>query len=183
MARVKALSKSHRILVDLLATPTAPFAEHVVLERIKRFCAKRKGVTARQDTAGNLFVRVKQGKRRVARPVCITAHLDHPGFVTDKMTGPRRLCAFWRGGVPTEYFVGAKVRFYVDGAWVKGTVRSVKTVTRLGRERVDTASVEVNREVPSGSIGMWDFPDPVIRDKKIYARGCDDLAGAGAMLA
>ncbi len=183
MARSKALSKSHRILVDLLATPTAPFAEHYVLERIERFCAKRKNVTAKRDAVGNLLVRVNKGKRRVARPVCITAHLDHPGFVVDKMTGPRRLRAFWRGGVPTEYFVGAKVRFYVDGVWVKGTVRSVKTVTRLGRERVDTAGIEVKCKVPPTSIGMWDFPDAVIRNKKIYARGCDDLAGAAAMLA
>jgi len=183
MEGVRTLTRSRRILHDLLATPTAPFAEHLVLERIERFCAKRDGVTAKRDAVGNLLVRVRLGRRTVARPVCITAHLDHPGFIADKMTGKSRLRAWWRGGVPKEYFVGAKVRFYVDGQWTKAIVRSVKTVKRLGRERVDTALLDVKREVPSGSIGMWDFPDPTIRNDRIYARGCDDLAGAAGMLA
>jgi len=177
------LSRPRRILSDLLATPTAPFAEHLVLERIERFCDRREGVTAKRDAVGNLLVHVRRGKRKIARPVAITAHLDHPGFVADAMTGKKRLRAFWRGGVPKEYFVGGKVRFYVDGKWVKGTIRSIKTVKLLGRERVDTVAVDVPGEIPSGSIGMWDFPDPTIRNDRIYARGCDDLAGAGAMLA
>jgi len=33
-----------------------------------------------------------------------------------------------------------------------------------------------------GSPGMWDFPDPQIRGQRIYARGCDDIAGAAAIL-
>lgn len=29
---------------------------------------------------------------------------------------------------------------------------------------------------------MWDFPDPRVRGNQIHARGCDDIAGAAAML-
>jgi endoglucanase len=29
---------------------------------------------------------------------------------------------------------------------------------------------------------MWDFPDPTVRGTRIYARACDDLAGAAALL-
>jgi endoglucanase len=36
--------------------------------------------------------------------------------------------------------------------------------------------------IPAGSIGMWDFSDPVIRGPRIYARGCDDIAGTAALL-
>jgi endoglucanase len=54
---------------------------------------------------------------------------------------------------------------------------------KLGTKRVHTADIEVHSEVPRGSIGMWDFPDPVVRGSRIHARGCDDLAGAAAMLA
>ena len=182
MPRTKAPSIDRRILTELLSQPTAPFAEHYVVAHIEAFCARRPGVTVTRDKAGNVLVRVKQGKRRVARPACITAHLDHPGFVSDRTVRKGRVRAFWRGGVPKEYFVGSGVRFYVDGRWVKGTVRSIKTVTKLGRERVETAGIDVKGDVPSGSIGMWDFPDPVIRGSRIYARGCDDLAGAAAML-
>ena len=171
-----------RFLCEMLALPTAPFAEHFVIAHVAQFCRRRRHVTIRRDAAGNVLVRVRKGTRRIARPVCITAHLDHPGFVADRETAKGRVRAHWRGGVPKEYFVGSRVRFFVDDAWVAGRVRSIKTVMRNGQRRVDTASIEVGGAVPRGSIGMWDFPDAVIRGKRIYARGCDDLAGAAAML-
>ena len=166
----------------MLSIPTAPFAEHFVIAYIERFVARRKNLRLLRDRAGNVLVHVKQGKRRVRRPVCITAHLDHPGFVAEKMTGSKRLRAFWRGGVPKEYFVGSKVRFFVDGNWTRGVIRSITTAMREGRERVDRAMIDVGKAVPSGSIGMWDFPDPRIRGSRIHARDCDDIAGASAML-
>ena len=171
-----------QILCDLMAVPTAPFAEHYVIAHVEAFCRRRQHVFIRRDAVGNVLVRVRKGSRRVSRPVCITAHLDHPGFVADRAMGKGRVRAHWRGGVPKEYFVGSGVRFFVDDAWIKGRVRSIKTVMRNGQRRVDTASIDVKGSVPPGSIGMWDFPDPVIRGSRIYARGCDDLAGAAAML-
>lgn len=170
-----------RILQEMLSLPTAPFAEHQVIDYVTRFCARRPGVKLSRDAAGNLLAHLRQG-RRVARPVCITAHLDHPGFVAESMAASNRLRAYWRGGVPSEYFVGARVRFHVAGAWLRGRIRSVQTVVRNGQSRVDTAMVQVTGDVPKGSIGMWDFPDPVIRGTRIHARGCDDIGGAAAML-
>jgi len=192
----------------MLSLPTAPFAEHYVIKHIERFVARRTGVALARDKVGNMLVHMKRGDRRVKRPVCITAHLDHPGFVAERMMphgftaegvtktsrtsahdrSPRRrkntpmLSAFWRGGVPTEYFVGTKVRFYVNGAWVCGVTRSVTITERQGRERVDRAFIEVPRPVPTGSVGMWDLPEPCIRGSRVYARACDDIAGASAML-
>ena len=172
-----------KILKEVLSLPTAPFAEHYVIDYVERFCRRRPGVELVRDKAGNILARLRQGRRKIARPVCITAHLDHPGFVSDKMIGKSRLKAFWRGGVPSEYFVGSSVRFFVEGAWIKGRVRSIKEKALPdGRVRVDTAEIDVRAEVPSGSIGMWDFPDPVVRGSRIFARGCDDLAGAAGML-
>ena len=57
-------------------------------------------------------------------------------IVADKMTGGNRLRAHWRGGVPKEYFVSSKVRFYVDGKWVNFplppvTARPANTVRRI----------------------------------------------------
>jgi len=174
-------SLNRRILHDMLSIPTAPFAEHRVIDYIERFCGKRKRLKLTRDRVGNVLVRVRIGRRVVKRPVCITAHLDHPGFVADRMTAKGYVRAFWRGGVPPQYFLRSKVRFDVDGEWVHGVIRSV-TPRGKRRNRVDTAVAEVPRDVPPGSIGMWDFPDPVVRGTRIYARGCDDLAGAAAML-
>ncbi len=171
-----------KILCDLMSLPTAPFAEHFVIEHIEQFCKRLKNVTLSRDPSGNILVRVKSGKRHVKRPACITAHLDHPGFVTDRMISKSVVLVFWRGGVPKEYFKGSRVRFYVNGKWVKGTVRSIKTAKIEGRVRVETANINVKSEIPAGTIGMWDFPDPQIKGSRIYARGCDDLAGAAALL-
>ncbi|MBI4718032.1 MAG: hypothetical protein HY763_09530 [Planctomycetes bacterium] len=176
------MSRNHQLLCDLLSLPTAPFAESAVVAYVRAFCEAR-GLEATPDAAGNLLVHLRQGRRRVARPVCITAHLDHPGFVASAMGRGGRLTAYWRGGVPPEYFVGRAVRFAVDGRWVRGRIRSIRTVIRNGQRRVDTALLlGVARPVPVGAVGMWDFGDPVIRGTRIYARACDDLAGAAAML-
>jgi len=182
MAKKIDVSIKERIFGEMLSIPTAPFAEHQVIAYVERFGARRAPVTMTRDAAGNVLVRVRRGRRKVARPVCITAHLDHPGFVADCMVGKSRLRAFWRGGVPKEYFVGSAVRFDVGGEWIQGRIISIKTISRDGQDRVDTAMVRVPTVVPPGSIGMWDFPDPVIRGRRIFARACDDLAGASAML-
>lgn len=173
---------NRRILNHMLSIPTAPFAEHRVIDYIERFCGMRKHLKLTRDRAGNVLIRVRIGKRVVQRPVCITAHLDHPGFVADRMTAKGYLRAFWRGGVPPQYFIRSKVRFALGGEWVRGVVRSVTVIPRDGQHRVDTAVLQVPREIPPGAVGMWDFPDPVVRGGRIYARGCDDLAGAAAML-
>jgi len=190
----------------MLSIPTAPFAEHRVLAYVEAFCAERNGVSVSHDKAGNLLARVRIGSRKVARPVCITAHLDHPGFVADRMMAPGKVRAFWRGGVPREYFPGASVRFavainknraatvrertkrrvHLDAPsafrWSKGRIASIKTKNLDGVDRVYTADIAVREEIPRGTVGMWDFPDPVIKGTRIFARGCDDLAGASAML-
>ncbi len=171
-----------RILDEMLSLPTAPFAEHAVIAYINAFCARRRNLTVSRDAAGNILVRVRQGHRRVARPTCITAHMDHPGFVADRMVGARRLKVMWRGGVHKEYFVGSGVRFHVNGGWVRGRIRSIKTARKEGQDRVETAVADVAHDVPSGSVGMWDFPDHTVRGNRIYARGCDDLGGAAALL-
>lgn len=174
------------ILQEMLSIPTAPFAEHLVLEYVRRFCAKRKGVVTKSDKVGNLLVHVRIGSARIARPPCITAHLDHPGFVVDRKTDSNHVRAFWRGGVPKEYFVGARVRFALpeqkSWRWAKGVVEAVNTKKRDGIERVQTAVITVKELVPAGTVGMWDFPEPVIRGSRIFARGCDDIGGASAML-
>lgn len=173
---------AEKILHEVLSLPTAPFAEHHVIEYIRAFVASRKHVTARTDPAGNVLVRYRFGKRRVARPVCLTAHMDHPGFVAARMVGRHRLRAHWRGSVAPEYFKGARCRFFSRGEWIRGKVSSTITVKRGARTVVKSATIHVPRPVEPGSPGMWDFPDPVVRDGRIHARGCDDLAGAAALL-
>lgn len=170
-----------RLLMELLSLPTAPFAEHDVLDFIERFCRERRVTEISRDKVGNLLVHLRGRGRSVRRPVCITAHTDHPGFtaISQKRS---RLRAQWHGGVPEEYFRGAKVRFRVGDQWVRAVVAKFTMAERAGRKRVDVVEMDTKAEVPSGSIGMWDLPDPQIRGTRVHARACDDLVGVGAML-
>ena len=182
-------------LKQLLSLPTAPFAERHVIAAILRYCRSRTAVKASRDTAGNILVHYRSGKRDVSRPICLTAHMDHPGFIVEERLDKHTIRTTWRGGVKPEYFVGARVRFYdetarngrlrgagLSGQWVRGKIESIATATLSGIDRVQTADVALKPDLRSGTIGMWDFPDPVVRGQRIYARGCDDIAGCAALL-
>ncbi len=170
------------ILAELLTMPTAPFAEHYVIDCVRRFCVYHPDIKLTQDPAGNVLLRLRRESAAVARPLCLTAHMDHPGFVAIHMIGPGRLKASWRGGVPIEYFEGARVRFYDETRWIRGRVVSTRPVREHDTLRVDTTEIDVKGDVPPGSVGMWDFPDPRVRGERVLARGCDDVAGTAAVL-
>lgn len=170
------------ILLEVLSLPTAPFAEGRVHAYIKERCRPLPGVTIREDAAGNILARYRRGTRTPGRPVCLAAHTDHPGFLAERMTGPHRLRAIWRGGVRPDYFDNARVRFHADGRWTRGRIQSVRTTGRGPQRRVTTVGIIVPRPVPEGAIGMWDLPDATIRSRRVYARGCDDLAGVAGLL-
>lgn len=175
-------STCRKTLIELLTLPTAPLCEEYIVGYVRRWADRRPGIDFRRDEYGNVRLRIKRGAGRVASPVMFSAHMDHPGFEAEKMTGPRRLKAAWRGWVAPEYFPGTGVRFFSDGRWVRGTVKSTRTAVVRGRLRVVSVAAEMTGVVEPGSIGMWDLPDPVVRDARVYARGCDDVAGVAAVL-
>ncbi len=176
---------NERIIHEFLSLPTAPFSEHLVVQYIRDFVADRPKLSLKEDAVGNMRVQYRSGGTRIARPVCFAAHLDHPGFVASETLDSRRIRAHWRGGVLPAFFPNAKVRFFSGGEWIRGKVSRTQTAKRRGREVVVSAEIAFSRnvEIASGSPGMWDFPDPVIKRGKLHARACDDLAGAAAMLA
>ncbi len=179
------MKREHRrILIDLLSLPTSPFNEQFVIDYIRRWAEKRPGLRLTADRYGNLRLELRRGPAKKSPPLVLVAHMDHPGFEADRMPSSRRLRAWWRGGVPPEYFRSAGVRFYCDGKWVRGTITNTKIARdERGRRRVQSATVQTRGPVAAGSIGMWDLPDPVIRGSRLYARGCDDIAGVAAILA
>ncbi|MBN1489854.1 MAG: M20/M25/M40 family metallo-hydrolase [Phycisphaerae bacterium] len=173
-----------RILKDLLSLPTAPFAEHRIIDYVRAFCRERTGVRFTQDRFGNVLLRLGRARRR---PLVLAAHMDHPGFIAERMIGKELVRAAWHGGVEPAYFIGAKVRFFSGSQPVRGEVVRIQTAVIPGpaqrRERVTRADIRVAREVKTGAVGMWNFPDTAIRGHRIRARGCDDIAGVAAALA
>jgi len=178
--------RAERILTDLLALPTAPFGEQYVIGYAREFCRQRPGLRVSQDKAGNMLIRYRSGHASRRRPLVLTAHMDHPGFIAEAMVAAGRLRARWYGSVRRQYFRDAKVRFFAGDGWIHGRVAEIRMdADGSGRPsaRVMFAEVDVPAPVPQGAIGMWDFDDPVIEGGRLFARGCDDAAGSAAALA
>lgn len=176
-------ARHRKLLTNLLALPTSPLNEHHMIAYIRDWAARRPKIALTSDAYGNLKAELRIGPKRDAQPLVFSAHMDHPGFEALSTSRTGKLDAAWRGWVMPEYFKGAGVRFHSEGRWVRGTITSFTTFIDRGRKRVDRVKVDVSRPVAPGSIGMWDLPDPLIRNHRIRARACDDVAGAASILA
>src|SRR5205814_4322520 len=132
----------------------APFAEQQVVEYVRRFVRARRRLRLRGDDFGNLLIDLP-GKRRGPRWV-FCAHMDHPGFVAEKMLDARTLQAAFRGWVQIDYVRGSKVRFFDDGREVMGVVTEA-TSSNYDRLTVpDRVKLRVGGAVARGSPGMFD---------------------------
>jgi len=176
-----------KTLKDLLTLPTAPFAEGAVLRYLARACARLADVDVAFDAHGNLLVRYRRRPRRGRVALALVAHTDHPGFVVRERIDRRTVRAEFRGGVRPEYFPGAGVRFWTAAGWVRGRVAALAEARQVADVagamwRPEDVRIHVPEPVAAGDLGMWDLPDPELRDGRVYARGCDDIAGAAALL-
>jgi putative aminopeptidase FrvX len=169
------------ILQELCSTPTAPFVEDRVVEYVERFVRGQRNLKLSRDEHGNLLIelRARTAKRSAARWV-FGAHMDHPGFVAERMLNDRTLAARFRGWVKAEFFKNERVRFFDDAGEVRGVIESFT----VGKERgvPERVRIRVPRPVSPGSPGMWDQGEGRRKGGKFYSRACDDLAGAAAAL-
>jgi putative aminopeptidase FrvX len=175
-----------RLLRDLLTVPTASFREEAVLDIIRQRCAKLAHVKLSSDKYGNIVARYRHNPPKTT-PLVFAAHTDHPSFVALKMIDNKHVRAEFRGGVHDEYFVGSKVRFYTEDGLVRGKIVDLNAKPKpRGKQLVGspkTADIKVPREIATDTIGMWDLPDPELKDGLIHARGCDDITGVAGIMA
>jgi endoglucanase len=166
----------------LLSLPTVPLVEDLPAAHVAAFVEDRPGLSADRDAAGNVVVRY-QGQGAVAeRPLVLVAHLDHPGFAVDDVTGDETALTF-RGGLGLASAVaGAPVDFFVPGH-----------VDPVGRGELADAAGEGGRLASAlarvvagdsvvGGFAMWGFPGFSVDDGHIVGRVCDDLLGAAVVL-
>lgn len=190
-----------RWLLDLTSIPTAAGREHAVVAWIERWVAERPDLTLQKDPVGNLVVArraARAGEPPVAhRPLYITAHLDHPAFVVERVIGPGTLLATFRGGVMDAYFKDAAVRVVSCGR-SDSSNRRVAAATRESAARVtekakkepfpeclleldgDGSPAEV---FMPGDVAVWDLPPARIEGDRLLAPACDDLAAVASALA
>ncbi len=169
------------LLKDVVSLPTAPFCEAAVQGYVREW-ARQNGIRFSLDRHGNILLEHPGRGRQKGAPWVLQAHMDHPGFTFIKRRGSMAY-AWFRGGVRKEYFPGARMHFFpVDGAPVKGTVRSVQKDSASGflRCRIE---LEQAIDLPEGTLGMWDLPPWRRSGDRLNVRVADDLCGVASILA
>jgi endoglucanase len=94
----------------------------------------------------------------------------------------RRVGVEFRGGVNAAYFEDARVDLFdADDRVHRGTLVSFDHKTSTGAVRLDRRA----GDLAPGDIGRWAFHGRSlgIRDGRLHAPGCDDLAGVAAVVA
>ena len=165
-----------RWLIELTALPTVSGREESVIRWVTDWVRRRDDLRIKPDASGNLFI--TQKRRSAKRPLLVTAHLDHPGFVVTANRGPGASTVEFRGGVKEPYFNEANLHFFVAGK-----VQSAK-LESFAHHKGTGAIRSRSKEIPVGSIGRWAFPKKSlgVRGDFLHAAGCDDLAGVAAAI-
>lgn len=190
-------TKQTQWLMTLLAQPTAPFREHLVIETVTAALSLA-GVPMFEDPIGNIVVGVasQQEYARLVRakttePVRLfIAHMDHPGFHGVEWLSPRRLSIKWHGGAPVRHLNGARV-WLANRQGVVAQGALVRAKLLASKRSLDTAEVQISvgrdgaiLDEASTLFGGFGFRAPVWRQgPKIYTKAADDLVGVFCIVA
>ncbi|MFN3168666.1 MAG: M20/M25/M40 family metallo-hydrolase [Phycisphaeraceae bacterium] len=172
--------REKKTLLELTGLPTAAGREDRVIEWVETWAKRRRGVTLKRDTYGNLTIQRKGARSK--SPIYFTAHLDHPAFVvTDVLDVGKHVQAEFRGGVHDDYFVGTRVMLDLPGKkQVRGTVVSLDR--KRSAELPKLVTIEFDRIAPcvAGDVVTWALPKAKISKGRLHAPACDDLAAVAA---
>ncbi len=175
-----------RWLRELTVLPTAAGKEQRVVEWIRGWVAERPDLTLRADPSGNLVIERARLDRSGESPLFITAHMDHPAFVVERIVAPSTITLSFRGGVMDPYFREARVRVFPGGSGVEpapGTVLEKSKGARFPECLVELDEEGAADALEPGDIGRWDLPEPSVEGDTFHTHACDDLAAVAAALA
>ena len=116
--------KRLQLAVDLTQIPTAAGREGRVLAFIDAWLAARPGLRKSTDKAGNVVITLAPTSKRPkpGKPLFITAHLDHPAFVVERIVAPGVLELSFRGGVMDAFFELAPITLHTAQGPVSATL-------------------------------------------------------------
>ncbi len=192
-----------RTLVDLTQIPTASGREDGVIAWVHAWVSDRPHLQIEADARGNLVLsampaaeakgRSARGATRARRvppapPLFITAHLDHPAFVVERVD--QRAGSFelsFRGGVQDVFFEHAPITVHAGGGARLPATLTGKPAATSPLGTVYTAELDPGAGslagVRKGDIATWTMPGSAIDGRGIlHAPACDDLAAAAAAL-
>ena len=172
-----------RWLCEITRLPTAAGHEHHVIHWIERWVEQRPDLLLERDVHGNLVIRAQKPWGGGEAPVFITAHLDHPAFVVERLIDSKHIELSFRGGVMEDYFPGARINLYHGRQHATGATISSKA--EGPHEPFKRWIAELNDPFDGlrpGDIATWRFPEQEITDGVLHTNACDDLAAVAAAL-
>jgi len=171
-----------KIAADMLQNPTAPLREAAMQGYLRAFVRRHPALALHEDRAGNVVVRYVSPDAGRRAPLVMAAHLDHPGFWVEEVSGRSARLLFKGGVLKPHARAGTRVRFY-EGVRRKPTGSGRLTAVRYENGRLASARARiVEGAARAGGFAMWDLPAMEVRGGFIVSRACDDPLGAAAAL-
>jgi endoglucanase len=180
-------------LKQVTVIPSAAGREDRVVAWIDAWNCARPDIAVRRDPHGNIELSLARTERTES-PIYFTAHLDHPTFVVDEVTGPDALVLGFRGGVMSDYFPNARVRVHAGDSFTLGTITGDHNPDGVEWSETDdrpfkqyACTTDAPHGASAGDIASWDLPAPKIVDDEFggifHTDACDDLAAVAVALA
>ncbi|MGE3109183.1 MAG: hypothetical protein AB7G11_15560 [Phycisphaerales bacterium] len=191
-----AAHSSIQTFLELTQVPTAAGKEQAVIAWIQRWAARRPHIKLTADLAGNLLLShvdaapFDLGVSPQAPPLFITAHLDHPAFVVERIVSPDTVELSFRGGVMDVFFDHAPIRIHPGfdaadraGASIAARLSAVSpSSSPAGKHYLADLHPDASHTVSVGDIATWDLPAASLEGDELHTAACDDLAAAAAAL-
>jgi endoglucanase len=137
-----------------------------------------------RDAHGNLVIAPCAKWGGGQPPVFITAHLDHPAFVVERVLDDERVELSFRGGVMDDYFEDALITLYRgDEQTLCGVIIGKAEGEQEPFKRWIATIKGGAKQVEPGDVGVWELPAQEIVDGVLHTNACDDLAAVAAALA
>lgn len=179
---------SLHILEQLSKSPAVPFHEDLVQYSILEFLESMSGVDVTVDRFGNVIAHYQNlsSSESTCPPLVFVAHMDHPGFeIINAGSTPQSFIAKALGGVPEACFNKTVSCFVLlpNGRRLPATIEhSDDAKSLLENGRLVNVVVESDEQFVMPAALVFDLPDFVVDNEKIYMRAADDLAGCAAIL-
>ncbi len=165
-------------LAQLTQIPSAAGKEEGVIQWVRAWVARTPGLRMTADAHGNLTIGHEREPAN-GRPIYLTAHMDHPAFVVERIVAPGVVELSFRGGVMDEYFVDANVLLHCREGQVGARLTGAATGAG-GMFKHYIAELTSPARPALGDIAVWDVGPARVIDGNFHTLACDDLAALAA---
>lgn len=164
------------ILKDIVSTPTSPFREDRVIEKILTYL-KKFGLNIMTTKYNNIIVSF--GRKDSMEDIYFISHTDHPGFLVQEDNKKTSILKVM-GGVPFHAKNFKKVA-EIDILTGKRYVHNIKKVIK--KENGVFVETKNSKDINPNNIFTLNLKSYYKRNDTIYAHAIDDLGGCSAQIA